>query len=121
MKVCITSTGTDMTSPVDLRFGRAANVLLVDTEIEEVRRLEGATGSSHGAGVQAAQSVVGAGASALVTGRIGPRAYDVLAAARIPVYLTPPTTVARAIRDFTEGRLEQVNEATAEPHGGRRA
>jgi predicted Fe-Mo cluster-binding NifX family protein len=110
-----------MESPVDPRFGRAANVLLVDSETEEVRRLDGATGSSHGAGVHAAQSVAKTGATAVVTGRIGPRAYDVLAAAGIAVYLTPPTTVARAIRNLTEGRLEQISGATAEPHGGMRA
>jgi len=120
MKVCITSTGTDLASPVDPRFGRAANLLLVDIDSEEVRCLDGATGASHGAGIQAAQSVVGAGASALVTGRIGPKAYDVLAAARIPVYVTPPTTVAQAIRDLSKGRLEQVNDATHEVHGGMR-
>jgi predicted Fe-Mo cluster-binding NifX family protein len=121
MRICITSAGSEMASPVDPRFGRAANLLVVDTETEDVRTVEGATGSSHGAGVQAAQSVVGAGASALVTGRIGPRAFDVLAAAEIPVYLTPPTTVAQAIRDLTADRLEQVDRATGKPHGGMQA
>jgi predicted Fe-Mo cluster-binding NifX family protein len=117
MRACVTSIGTDLTSPVDQRFGRAANVLLVDTETWEVRCLEGATGSSRGAGVLAAQSVIRARASAVVTGQIGPRALDVLAAAGIPVYLTPHTTVERAIRDLTAGRLQQ-STTTVDPHGG---
>lgn len=121
MKVCITSTGAELSSSVDPRFGRAANVLLVDIDTNEVRRLEGATGASHGAGVEAAQSVVNAGASALVTGRIGPRAYEVLAAAGIPVYVAPPTTVERALGDLAAGRLEEIDAATAEPHRGMRA
>jgi len=117
MKVCITSVSADVASLVDPRFGRAACLLLVDTGTEEVRCIEGATNAFQGAGVQAARSVVEAGASALVTGRIGPKAYDVLAAARIPVYVAPATTVERAIRDLGAGRLEKIDAATAEPRG----
>lgn len=120
MKVCVTATGTDKASPVDPRFGRAASLLLVDTETGDVRPLKGATRSSHGAGVQAAQNVVRAGAEALLTGRIGPRAYEVLAAAEIPVYLTASTTVARAIADFIAGGLEKISGATNGPHAGMR-
>jgi predicted Fe-Mo cluster-binding NifX family protein len=121
MKVCVTATGTDPSSPLDPRFGRAANLLLVDTETGDVRQLTGATRSSHGAGVQAAQTVVRAGADVLLTGRIGPRAYDVLAAGEIPIYLASSTTVARAIADFIAGRLEKISGATNAPHAGMRA
>jgi predicted Fe-Mo cluster-binding NifX family protein len=121
MRICITATGIDTASLVDPRFGRAAGMLLIDTETGVVQQLEGATRSSHGAGVQAAQAVVQSGASALLTGRIGPRAYEVLAAAEIPVYLTRSTTVARAIADFVAGRLEKTSGATNESHAGMRA
>jgi predicted Fe-Mo cluster-binding NifX family protein len=121
MKVCITSVGADVGSLVDPRFGRATCLLLVDTETEEVQRLEGATNSPKGAGVLAAQSVVDSGAAALITGRIGPKAFDVLATARIPVYLTAATTVTRAIGDLTSGLLEQIDAATVTPGRGRRS
>ena len=121
MKVCVTATGNDTASLVDPRFGRAASLLLVDTDTGDVRQLAGATRASHGAGVQAAQTVVRARAGALLTGRIGPRAYEVLSASGVPVYLTPSTTVARAVADFVAGRLEAISGATNEPHAGMRA
>jgi predicted Fe-Mo cluster-binding NifX family protein len=62
-----------------------------------------------------------AGADVLLTGRIGPRAYEVLAAAEILIYLVSSTTVDRAIADFVAGRLEKVSGATNGPHAGMRA
>jgi predicted Fe-Mo cluster-binding NifX family protein len=121
MRVCISATGTDKASLVDPRFGRAANLLVVDTETGDVHPLDSAARSSHGAGVQAAQQVMRAGADVLLTGRIGPRAYEVLAAAEIPIYLASSTTVARAIADFIAGRLEKISGATNAPHAGMRA
>jgi predicted Fe-Mo cluster-binding NifX family protein len=121
MKVCISSTGTDMASPVDPRFGRAAYILLVDTENDEVRHLADATGMAHGAGVQAARKVIEARADALVTGQIGPNAFDVLSAAGVQIYLTSPTTVEQAIRNLTEGRLEEIGGPSSRPHAGMRA
>ena len=120
MKICITSTGNDMDSPVDPRFGRAAHLLLVDTEKRDVRALAGATGAAHGAGIQAARAVVESGVTVLVTGQIGPNAYDVLDAAGISVYLTPAGTVAGAIQDLDAGRLEKISAPSSRPHSGMR-
>jgi predicted Fe-Mo cluster-binding NifX family protein len=118
MKVCITAMGADPTSGLDPRFGRAAHLLLIDTESDAVGTLDDATGATHGAGIEAAQAVIRAGAEAVVTGQIGPRAYDVLSAAGIPVYLAHSPTVAEALADLAEGRLETPTTATAPLHGG---
>ena len=118
MKICISSTGENLKSQVDPRFGRAAHLLLVDTDGNGLRQLEGATRGAHGAGIQAARSVIDAGATALVTGQIGPNAYDVLDAAGIAVYLTPGGSVEGAIQDLTGGRLEKISAPSGRPHGG---
>jgi predicted Fe-Mo cluster-binding NifX family protein len=118
MKACITATGTGLESEVDPRFGRAAHLLLVDLETRALREIEQATGASHGAGVQAAQAVVRARAEAVVTGRIGPRAFEVLDAAGIPVYLTTAPTVTEAIRQLAGNRLERIPGPTAPLHSG---
>jgi len=121
MKVCVTSVGPDPSSQVDPRFGRAAYFLIVDTETNRVHCLDQITATSQGAGVLVAQRVIDAGAATVVTGLIGPRAFDVLAAAGIEIYLAPSATVDGAVRDLTEGKLERVSAPTGPKHAGMRA
>ena len=42
MKIAVTSTGQDLDSPVDPRFGRAAYILIVDADILDVEVLDNA-------------------------------------------------------------------------------
>ena len=49
--------------------------------------------------------VAKAGAKSLVTGWVGPKAVQVLAAAGITIYNTNLPTVAEALRDYREGKL----------------
>ena len=121
MRVCISSTGSDLTSPLDPRFGRATCLLVVESNTGEVIRLADATGGAHGAGVQAAQRVINSGAAAVVTGQIGPRAFDVLSAAGIAIYLAPGGTVAGAVQDLEAGRLEEITAPSGPAHAGMRA
>jgi predicted Fe-Mo cluster-binding NifX family protein len=65
-----------------------------------------------------AQNVIYSGASAVITGQIGPRAYDVLTAAGIEVYLARSGTVADAVQDLCDGRLEKLVGPTAARHAG---
>jgi predicted Fe-Mo cluster-binding NifX family protein len=121
MKICVTSVGRDTTCLVDPRFGRAAHFLLIDTETDAVHCLDEVTATAQGAGVMVAQSVIDSGASAVVTGQIGPRAYDVLAAAGIDVFLATSATVGGAIQDLHAGRLEKLRGPTAPRHAGLQA
>ena len=121
MKVCVTSVGRDLTSSVDPRFGRAAHFLLIDIDTDEFHCLEDITATGQGAGVMVAQSVIDSGASAVVTGQIGPRAFDVLAAAGIEIFLAPSATVGGAIQDLHAGRLEKLHRPTGPRHAGLRA
>ena len=71
MKIAVTSTGPGMDSAVDERFGRARYILIVDPETEEFESVDNAANveALQGAGVQAAQEVVGAD----ITTKILPR------------------------------------------------
>ena len=120
MKICVSSTGNDLYSQVDPRFGRAAHLLVIDTERRHVRPLGGATGAAHGAGIQAARAVVESGVKTLVTGQIGPNAFDVLDAAGIEVYRTPTDTVEGAIEELEAGHLEKISAPNSRRHSGMR-
>jgi predicted Fe-Mo cluster-binding NifX family protein len=107
MKVVVTTSGRGLDAPVDPRFGRARGFILVDTESGETRELSNAAeASAQGAGVQAAEMVSRLGAECLITGHCGPKAYRTLQAAGVSVYTGASGTVAEAVDQFKEGRLE---------------
>ena len=117
MKVVVSSQQPEITSPIEPRFGRASYFLLVDTETDQVEVIanEGAQ-TAHGAGIQAAQCVLHAGAEAIITGHCGPKAFQALAAGGIPVYLMPSGTVAEAVQKLSSGELVSVGSPNVGSH-----
>ena len=106
MRVVVSSNGADLDAQVSHTFGRCPMYLFVDTES---MRFEAATNpasaATSGAGVQAAQFVTGTDIQAIITGEVGPKAMNVLQAARIPIYLFRGGTVRQAVEDFKAGKL----------------
>ena len=106
MKIAITSTGTDMDSPVDPRFGRCPYLAIVDLESGQLEaEANPFQNASGGAGVQAAQWVVEKGVGALLTGSCGPKATAVLEDADI-----------RVINGISGGIREVVENFKHTPH-----
>ena len=126
MKICVTVQGDNLKAEVDPRFGRCAYFILVDTETMEWEAvLNGSAGASGGAGIQSAQAVARMGAEAILTGNVGPNAYQTLSAAGVRIYTGAHGTVEEAIDQFKEGKLQDIaGGPTAPSHygmgGGRR-
>lgn len=118
MKIAITSTGADMNSEVDPRFGRARYFVVVDTDTAAVSAHDNIQNlnAAQGAGIQSAETVARLGAQAVVTGHVGPKAFRVLNAAGIRVYLSGGGTLADAVRRYKAGELIEVNCADVESH-----
>lgn len=118
MKIAITSSGKTPDSQMDSRFGRAAAFIVFDTDDDSFTALDNTQNleAAQGAGIQAAQHVVNAGARACVSGHTGPKAFKVLSAAGIPVYLAPGGTVADVYQAWKKGELKQISDADVEGH-----
>jgi predicted Fe-Mo cluster-binding NifX family protein len=118
MKIAISSAGPALDDLIDLRFGRAAMFIVYDLDNETftVEDNEQNLNAAQGAGIQAAQHVVNSGAQALITGHTGPKAFKVLEAAKIPIYLAEGGTVREAIAAFRAGSLKAIAEADVEGH-----
>jgi predicted Fe-Mo cluster-binding NifX family protein len=85
-RICITSSGKNMESEVDPRFGRAQYLLLIDPETMELEVIENPNiEAAHGAGIQAAQLITSQNVKTVLTGNCGPNAERVLKAAGIEV------------------------------------
>lgn len=118
MKIAITTTGDDLNSEIDPRFGRARKFLIYDTETKEYKVIDNSQNLNlpQGAGLQSAQNVASEGAKAVITGHVGPKAFNILTAAKIPVYLTDLKTVKEAIDAFLAGKLEPAKSFDKEGH-----
>ena len=118
MKLIFTTSGENVDSPLDPSFGRARNFLLYDlqTDATEIISNQQNLNAAQGAGIQSTQTIVKAGAGALVTGHCGPKAFRVLAAAGIKVYNTDAPTIAGALARYRAGQLTEAAAANVESH-----
>ncbi len=118
MKIAIPAAGSDLNSNLDPRFGRARYFLVSDTETgaTEAHDNNQNLNAAQGAGIQTAQNVVNLGAAAVISGHVGPKAFQVLNAAGIKVYLCERATVTEAIRRFKAGELKEIDAANVTGH-----
>lgn len=116
MKIAVTSTGTGLDDPVDPRFGRAAYILVVDSETFDFDVLDNKENLNalKGAGIQAAGMVSDQGVEVLITGFCGPNAFKVLNAAKIKVASDAKGTVRDALEAFNQGKLTYSDQANVE-------
>ncbi len=122
MKVLVCSTGDTLDSPLDPRFGRCANFVIVDTETFEAGAVPnpGVT-CAQGAGIQAAQVVSSLGVEAVIAGNLGPNAHQALSAAGLKVYACGGETVRNAVNLFNAGALREIGAPTVDAHFGMNA
>ena len=119
MKIVFSSSGNNLDSAIDPRFGRCAYFLVVDTEnmrFEAFSNESSALGG--GAGIQSAQFVSSKGAQVLITGNCGPNAVQALSAAGVKVILGQSGTVREATERFNRGELNTAYEANVGTHSG---
>ncbi len=117
MKICITSSGTDLNSPITPQFGRCGYFFLFDTDTSQTKSFENPAASAPGgAGIQAAQFISKTEASILLTGSVGPNAYPVLEAAGITVYTGIKGTVNDALEQYRNNSLIATDSPTSKGH-----
>lgn len=118
MKIAVTSQGKDLDAQVDQRFGRAAYILVVDSENEEFQVLDNNenVNAMKGAGIQAASNVVNSGAEVLLTGFCGPNAFKALQAGKVAVSNDASGTVKDAVKSYLDGKLPTADGANVEGH-----
>lgn len=118
MKVAVSSQGAGLDSAVDQRFGRARYFIVADAETGAFSAVENEQNlnAAQGAGIQAAQTVVNQGVQGVLTGHCGPKAFRVLSAAGISIYVGVQGTVQEALEKLKAGELQETAESDVEGH-----
>ncbi len=118
MKIAISSRGPSLEDEVDPRFGRAAYILIVDSESLEYEALDNSANVNalKGAGIQTATTVCDKKADVLMTGYCGPKAFQVLQAADVKVVNDASGSVKDAITQLKDGNVAYSTEANTDAH-----
>ncbi len=118
MKIALTSTGKELTSEMDPRFGRAAYFILADTDTLEYEVVENSENAniSQGAGIQAGKAIVDKGAEVLITGFCGPKAFKVLESAGVKMIVGVTGRVKDVIENYKSGKYKETNTPNVDGH-----
>jgi len=119
LKVAVTSQNDSLESEIDPRFGRCSYFLIIDTDTMVFDSISNESAmSSGGAGIQAAQTIAKTGAKAVVTGNMGPNAFQTLSAAGIKVFTGANGTIKEAIDKYKKGELKESEAPNVGSHSG---
>ena len=118
MKIAISSTGRDLNSNLDPRFGRAEYFIIVDPETMDFEVVENSQNFNlpQGAGIQAGKTIADSRVDALITGHCGPKAFRVLQSAGVKIMTGASGKVADVIEQFKNGELDTATGADVEGH-----
>lgn len=119
-KIAISSEGPTLEDRVDPRFGRAAGFVIVDLATLDFEYLDNGAGQvrAQGAGIQAAETVARAGVTAVLTGYVGPKAFQALAAAGIRVAQNMENiSVREAMERCSSGEISWMQASQANGNG----
>lgn len=119
MKICVSAASNSLDSPIDPRFGRCLYLVIVDSENMRFESFPNvASSAGGGAGIQAAQIIAGKGAKVLITGNVGPNAFQALSASGIRIVTGASGTVKEVVEKYKRGELSDTGAPTVRGHFG---
>jgi len=113
MNICVTSQGDNLDASLDPRFGRCQYFMIVDPETLQYEAISNPNIDARGgAGIQSGQIMAERRVKAVVTGNVGPNAFQTLHAAGISVLTGASGSVRQAIEKYRKGELQPTQEPT---------
>ena len=121
MKIAISSTGNNLESEVDARFGRCNYFLIVeieDNKLKDFKAIENTAKSQMGgAGISAGEIVAKQEVDAIITVNLGPRAFSVFEQFEIKAY-QGEGKIKDVVQEFLDGKLKELINANGPRHAG---
>jgi len=119
MKIGISATDNNLNAQVDQRFGRCRYFLIIDTKTMDFDVISNESSmATGGAGIQAAQTIAKAGVESVITGNMGPNAFQTLSAAKIKVFTGANGSIKEVIEQYKKGNLKNIQSPTVSSHFG---
>jgi len=113
MKICVTAQGNNLEAQVDPRFGRCQYFMIVDPETLQYEAISNPNiDAQGGAGIQSGQIMADKKVKVVITGNVGPNAFQTLNAAGISVMTGASGSIREAIEKYKKGELKEAQGAT---------
>ncbi|MCW4018807.1 MAG: NifB/NifX family molybdenum-iron cluster-binding protein [Candidatus Bathyarchaeota archaeon] len=119
MKICLTSTSNSLDAALDPRFGRCAYFIIIDPETAQFEAVPNSSqDASGGAGIQAAQVIANKGVKVVITGNVGPNAFQALSVAGVEIITGASGVVREVVEQYKRGELTKTDAPTVGEHSG---
>lgn len=117
MKILISSTGKTTEDLLDTRFGRCEFFQIHDTESGEFKILENkGQNESAGAGIAASNQLIDEKVDVIITGNLGPNAFELIKKSGIKAYKCGNIAVSSALEKYNKGELEEIKTSGPAHH-----
>ena len=109
MKIAISSSGRTAESLLDMRFGRCEYFQIHDTENREIKILENeGQKASGGAGIAASNQLIDEKVDVIITGNLGPNAFELIEKSGIKAYKCDEIDVDSVLLKYNNCELEEI-------------
>jgi predicted Fe-Mo cluster-binding NifX family protein len=116
LKIALSAVSGSLDSQIDPRFGRCQYFIIIDTETMKFDAVQNKSQyAPSGAGIQAAQTVANKGVKYVLTGRVGPNAFNVLSSTGINIISNVFGKVSEAVERFKNGQLKTTVQSSNTP------
>lgn len=110
MKILVSSIGKDEKSIMDRRFGRCKYFVIFDSESNKYNFIENdGSKAGGGAGIAAANQVIELGIKTIITGNLGPNAYELILKDGIKAYTSEEVSVEECIKNYFDNSLKEIS------------
>ena len=113
-KIAISSEGPTLEDWVDPRFGRAGGFVVVELPERRLDYIDNGASQmmAMGAGIETAERMAAAGVEVVLSGYVGPKAFEALSAAGIKICQdVEGLTVGEAIENYVAGKYPFASES----------
>ncbi len=119
MKICVTSQGDNLDAQVDPRFGRCPYFIIVDTDTLEFEAIQNPNiNGMGGVGVQSGQIMSEKQVKAVLTGNVGPNAFQTLKAGDIEIISGVSGKIKEIIEKYKKGEFKLTEDPSVDSHFG---
>lgn len=109
MKIAISASGKNLSDLLDKRFGRCEFFQVYDTNTKEIKILQNkGNQASGGAGIAAANQIVDEDIQAIITGNLGPNAFDILSENSIKAYTCECLDIEGILSKYDKKELKEI-------------
>lgn len=118
MTIAVSATGQDEDFMLDRRFGRCDYFQIYDTGTKKYHTIKNlGVESGGGAGIAAASQLIDENADVIITGNLGPNAFELIEKAEIQAYSCEEVPVSMAIERYQKNLLSKISIAGSAHHG----